>query len=63
MGSHTLQQRESIADSVRGSSSELRWVQEVIDGDNLLHQGGHNTYTDLSVSDAILFRPILREKR
>jgi hypothetical protein len=32
----TLEQRQSIADTVRGSCGELRGVQQGVDGDDLL---------------------------
>ncbi len=44
VGGHALQQCKGIADPVRGCGSELRRVQEVVDRDDLLHQGGHDTY-------------------
>ena len=41
--SDALQQRESIANSVRGGRSELGRVQKGINGNNLLQKGSHDT--------------------
>lgn len=42
---HALEERESIADPVRGGSGELGRVEERIDADNLLEKRCHNSYT------------------
>lgn len=45
----TLKQCQCIADTVGGSGGELRWVEESIDGYNLLQQGGHHAFVHESV--------------
>lgn len=40
---HALKEGEGIADPVRGSSGELRGVEEGIDTDNLLEERCHNS--------------------
>lgn len=44
MGCDALQQCERIANPVGGCGSELRGVEEGVDGDDLLNEGGHNTW-------------------
>lgn len=43
VGSNALQQSKRVADPVRGSSGELRRVEQGVDGDDLLEERCHNT--------------------
>lgn len=45
----TLKQCQCIADAIGGGGGELRWVEESIDGDNLLQQGSHDAFVHESV--------------
>lgn len=45
----TLKQCQCIADAVGGGGGELRWVEESINGDNLLQQGSHYAFVHESV--------------
>lgn len=45
MGGDTLQQREGIADPVGSGGCELRGVEKGVDGDDLLDEGGHDTWS------------------
>lgn len=46
---NTLQKSQCIADAVGGGSSELRWVEQSIDGNDLLQQGGHHAFVIVSI--------------
>ena len=41
---NTLQKSQRIADAVGGCSGELRWVEQSINGYNLLQQGSHHAF-------------------
>lgn len=43
VGGNALQKRKSVANTVGRGGSQLRGVEERVDGDNLLKQRGHDT--------------------
>ena len=42
VGGHALQKGKSIADPIGGRGGELRGIEEGVDGDDLLDEGGHD---------------------
>lgn len=44
MRRNTLEQSQCVADTIRSSCSELGGVQQWVNGDDLLEQGGHDAY-------------------
>lgn len=45
MRSNTLEKRKSVADTVTGSGGQLRRVEQWVDGDDLLEERGHYTWS------------------
>jgi hypothetical protein len=44
MRSDTLEKRKSVANTVGSSSGQLRRVEQGVDGNDLLEEGGHDTW-------------------
>jgi len=45
MRSDTLKKRKSVAHTVRSGSGQLRRVEQRVDGDDLLEERGHDTWS------------------
>ena len=43
VGRYALKERERVANTVASGGCQLRWVEERVDGDDLLEKGGHDT--------------------